>query len=161
MEERRTIFDYLGQVFVIYGITIVMLNVFCLLFGEDAKEISTMFGMGNKGLSVATMVQFFLIAVIITTLRFLFFTDILIKQMPVIARAVCMVVLVLAACVVFIVWFGWFPVNMWQTWLMFLVCFGICFLFGTIIASLKEREENKKMAEALERLKQENNEIKS
>lgn len=160
MEEKKTIFDYFGQIFMVYGITIAILNGFCLFFGEGAKDISTIFEMGNKGLSVATMVQFFLIVVITITLRFLFFTDILIKRMSVIARMVCMVALVLAAYSVFIVWFGWFPVDMWQTWIMFLVCFGVCFLFSIIIVSLKERAENRKMAEALECLKQENHRAK-
>ena len=30
MEERKTIFDYLGEVFLIYGIMTVIMNIFCV-----------------------------------------------------------------------------------------------------------------------------------
>ena len=85
MEERKTIFDYLGQIFMIFGITIAILNVFCILFGEDAKEFSTMFSLGNQGISVPIMFQFLIISAIIVTLRFIFFTDVWIKNMSVLA----------------------------------------------------------------------------
>ena len=73
MEKKRTIFDYLGQVLMIFGITILILNVFCVVFGENAKEISTMFAMGSDGISVSTSFQFLLVSIIVVVLRFLFF----------------------------------------------------------------------------------------
>lgn len=155
MEDRKTIFDYVGQIFTIYGMMVVILNIFCILFGEGAKEISTMFSMGNKGLSVATMMQYFGVAVILVFLRFLFFTDTVIKKMPLTARTIGMISLSLATVVGFILCFDWFPADMWKPWLMFFVCFGISFAISTTVVSWKEKEENRKMAEALKRLKQE------
>lgn len=154
MEERKTIFDYLEQVFIIFGITLVVLNVFCLLFGEAAKEFSTMFSLGSKGLSVFTMAQFFLVSAIVVALRFLFFTDVIIKNMPVIRRTMCMVIIVLIIISVFISVFGWFPIDMWQPWAMFFLCFSICFFLSTMVTGMKEKAENRKMEEALNRIKQ-------
>ena len=37
MEERKTVFDYMGQILMIFGFTILILLVFSLLFGESAK----------------------------------------------------------------------------------------------------------------------------
>lgn len=45
MEERKTIFDYLGEVFLIYGIMTVIMNIFCVWIGEEAKELSSMFSL--------------------------------------------------------------------------------------------------------------------
>ena len=55
MEKRRTLFDYLGQVFMLFGWIIFILNIFCRIFGESARGYSTMFVLGNEGLSVDIM----------------------------------------------------------------------------------------------------------
>lgn len=153
MEERKTVFDYLGQIFTIFGITIVILNIFCLLFGEEAKEYSTMFSLGNRGLGISTMAEYLLISVIVVALRYLFFTDALIKNMSVLARTAWMILSVLFFIAGFIFIFDWFPADMWQPWVMFFVCFGVCFGISTIVTALKEKEENRRMQEALRKLK--------
>ncbi len=155
MEERKTVFDYLGQIFMIYGITITVLNIFCLLFGESAKELSTMFSLGSNGLRVSTMAQFFGVSVIVVVLRFVFFTDVVIKNMSMAVRTICMVILVLLTISIFILIFDWFPVHMWQPWAMFFLCFGICFIISMAVTVVKEKAENRKMEEALKRIKQE------
>lgn len=155
MEDRKTIFDYIGQVFLIFGITIGILNIFCLLVGDSAKEISTIFSLGGEGLSVRTVFQFFLVSVCIAIAKFIFFTDTWIKRMSTPLRAVCMVSTILIVIVLFIRICGWFPVNMWRPWLMFFLCFGISFGISMGVSVVKERMENRKMEEALARLKEE------
>ncbi len=155
MEERKTIFDYIGQVFMIFGITICILNVFCVLFGEDAKEYSTMFSLGKEGLAVPTMLQFLLVSACTVANRFLFFTETFIKNMTVPVRTVCMVAVEVAVMAVFIAAFGWFPTDMWLPWVMFILCFIICFMVSLAVTVIKTRVENRKMEEALERLKRE------
>lgn len=73
MEERKTLFDYMGQVFMIFGITMLILSFLDLIFGENAKEYSTMFSLGKEGIGVGTIFQFLLASVITVTLRALFF----------------------------------------------------------------------------------------
>ena len=51
--------------------------------------------------------------------------------------------------------FNWFPVTMPIPWIMFFICFFVCTLISTIISILKERSENKRMKEALEKMKEE------
>ncbi|MDE7367336.1 MAG: hypothetical protein K2N24_08270 [Lachnospiraceae bacterium] len=155
MEEKKTIFDYIGQVFLTFGITIGILNIFCLLFGDSAKEISTIFSLGSDGLSIRTTFQFFLASLCIVIAKFIFFTDVFIKKMSIAMRTVCMVSTVLIVLAVFIRICGWFPVNMWQPWLMFFLCFGISFAISMGVTIFKERMENRKMEEALDRLKRE------
>ena len=155
MEERKTIFNYLGQIFMFFGIMMVWMIGFCLLFGEQAQEISSLFALGNKGLSVTVMLEFFLVAVVMVGLRILFFTDLIIRSLSVIARTVWMVLLVLMTISLCIVMFDWFPVEDWRPWLMFWVCFVFCFVGSLLITALKARAENQKMEEALKRLKQE------
>ncbi|MDE6202427.1 MAG: hypothetical protein K2O16_11845 [Lachnospiraceae bacterium] len=154
MEEKKTIFDYVEQVFGIFGFSIIILNIFCRMFGEEAREISSIFSMGKEGLSLAVMVQFFSTAVWIVFMRVLFFTDVFIKNMRIAVRSVMMVASILIMMVAYILIFDWFPVDNWLPWVMFFGCFGICFVISLSLSILRERIENQKMEDALNRLKQ-------
>ncbi|MCM1038834.1 MAG: hypothetical protein NC434_05870 [Ruminococcus sp.] len=153
MEDRKTVFHYIGNVFMIFGITVFILNVFCIVVGEECQGYSTMFSLGGEGLSCLTMFEFLLVAVCTVALRFLFFTDTIIKNMTLIARTVGMVAAEVLVVSVFIFLCGWFPVDEWKPWGMFFLSFAVCFVISAACAALNERMENRKMQEALERVK--------
>lgn len=155
MNRRETVFSYLAQIFVIYGCTTCVLNMVCLLCGEEAKSVSTIFALGNDGLSVATSFQFFALSVFIATLRFVIFSDGLIRKVPLVVRTVVMFALVILMIIGFVCLFGWFPIHMWQPWVMFFFCFGVSAAISTLLSAWKEKLENRVMEEALERLKME------
>ena len=90
MEKKGTILDYIGQVLLIYGGTMVVMNICTFLVGEDAQEISSLFSLGSNGMSVAVSFQFLLVAILNTALRFLFMTDAIIKKMSLTGRAACL-----------------------------------------------------------------------
>lgn len=129
------------------------LNVFCLIFGSSAKEFSAMFALGNQGIPVKIVFQFLCVSVLIVGVRFLFFTDAVIKKMPIWLRTVCMLTSIVLIIAAFVAAFHWFPVDMWQSWAMFLICFGISFLGSYFVMATKEKMENKRMNEALQQLK--------
>lgn len=153
MEERKTIFDYLMQVMVIFGFSMMAMMCFTMLFGESAKEISALFSLGDKGLSVEIMAQFLGLSAIVVLLQYLFFTDRLIKKMSEVMRCICMVILILLIMSLFIIIFQWFPVDMWQPWVLFILCFIICFAVSTFLAILKTKLENKRLEQGLENMK--------
>lgn len=157
MEERKTIFDYLGQVFATFGITVMLLIILGHFFGEDAREISALFQLGSKGLSSEILLQFFVVAIATTVSRFLFFTDILIKQMHEVGRIIGMLTSIVVVIVGMTLVFDWFPIERWEAWAMFFLCFAGCFVISITVTSVKEKMENQKMAEALEKLKLEEN----
>lgn len=153
MEKKYTIFDLLGQVFTIFGVTVTCLSVFVILFGAEAEEMSSIFALGNKGLAVATLGQFLLMSVLITLMRFVLFTDHLIKTWSIMVRTMSMFITVIVAIAVFAAIFGWFPVNQVKPWIMFFVSFFICSAVSVTLSVFKEKTENEKMQEALERMK--------
>ncbi len=153
MDKKVSIFGYLSQVFMIYGITVGLLNLFCLLFGESAKGFSSIFSLGSDGLSVTTMLQFLLAIALIVTLRFVFMTDLLIRKMPLAARIIAMFAGALTIILAFIFVYGWFPADEPMAWLMFILCFAVSCTVSTFISILAEKQENKKLAEALQRYK--------
>lgn len=154
MEERKTIFDYLGQVMVTFGFSVFVMSVLCLLVGEEAQSVSTIYSLGKEGISVETMMQFLGVSVCITGFRYLFFTDRVIKWMSVTMRTVCMLSATIVVIVLCTVLFGWFPVGQWQAWASFLVTFALCFGGSLAVTQLKEKSENRKMEEALRKIKE-------
>ena len=154
MEEKKTIFDYLAQVMIIFGFAVLILNIFCLAFGDSAKDISTIFALGTQGIPASVCFQFLCVSVLLTGARYVFFTDMVIKKMPVWLRTVCMMTFAIILIAVFILLFRWFPADMWQPWLMFFLCFGVCFVGSCLFVTFKEKVENRRMEEVLRRLKE-------
>lgn len=155
MDNKPTILGYLAQVFMIYGITVLALNIFCLLFGDSAQDFSTIFALGSAGLNVRTMLQFLLAIAITIVLRYIFMTDLIIKKMPLAARIIAMFGAAFLNIVVFVLLCGWFPVNNLMAWIMFLISFAISCTASTAVSIFKEKAENRRLEEALNRLKEE------
>ncbi|MBE5880842.1 MAG: DUF3021 family protein [Lachnospiraceae bacterium] len=153
MEKKQTIFDFLGQIIFIFGISVACLCVFCMLFGANAKRMSTIFALGNEGLAISTILQFFAMAVVISAVRWIFFSDVVLKDWSIFKRTVGMFVLVIVMIGIFAAVFGWFPVNEPTPWIMFFLCFAVCSAISITLSVTKEKKENEKMQEALERLK--------
>ena len=109
MDDRKTIFDYIKQLFTTYGIMVVIFIVTNLIIGNEARSLSTLFALGSAGLSTATLLQLFFLAAIITVAQNIFLSDILIKNLALIVRNILFFVTVMAASTLFIVFFGWFP----------------------------------------------------
>ena len=153
MDDRKTIFDYIKQLFTTYGIMVVIFIVTNLIIGNEARSLSTLFALGSAGLSTATLIQLLFLAVIITVAQNIFLSDILIKNLALIVRNILFFVTVMAASTLFIVFFGWFPVGDLTAWIGFVVCFAVCTAVSALIMRLSENAENRKMQEALNRLK--------
>lgn len=155
MDKNFSPLKYLAQVFMIYGITTGLLNVFCIMFGASAREVSAIFSLGTEGVGVATSFQFLLVAAVVVGLRWIFTTDILIKKMPLAARIIALFAGVFAAMVAFIFLFDWFPADVPMAWIMFIACFVISCAASTLISVLFEKQENRRLEEALKRYKEE------
>ena len=153
MEDRKTIFEYIAQLFTTYGIMVVIFIVINLVIGDNARSVSTLFALGSDGLSAAMLLELLLLAFIITVAQNVFLSDILIKDMALIVRNVLFFLTIMIAITVFVIIFGWFPINEVGAWIGFIVSFAVCTAVSAVFMRLEERAENKKMQEALNRLK--------
>ena len=154
MDKKKNILDYLAQVMIVFGFTMLVMNILCLGYGDSAKDFSSMFELGSQGVPLKTAFQFLCVSLLVIGLKIIFFTDMLIKKMPIWLRTIFMLVSVVIVIAAFITMFHWFPVDMWQPWVMFFVCFGISFLGSYFVMTIKEKAENRRMEEALQRLKE-------
>lgn len=155
MKKKHTFFNYLNQVFMIYGISNIILNIFALIFGNQAQDMSTLFILGNKGISVQTCFQFLIAMALIVGIEFLFTSDFMIKRISMIIRIILLFTLSMGVTISFTLIFGWFPVNEPLPWIMFILSFILSTGISAAVSTAYERSENKKMAEALKKYKEE------
>lgn len=153
MEQKKTIFHYIGQVFTTYGIIISIFLVFTSLIGESASEFSTLYSLGNKGLSMETLTQLLLLSMVTTVAQVVFLTDQWVKTMTMFVRNLLFfgTMCVILICFIFI--FSWFPVNNGKAWICFLLSFLVCTGISVGISKWEEHIENKKMEQALKKMK--------
>lgn len=149
MIKKNSIFDFLGQIMVAWGISTLSLCLFCFLFGKSAKGYSSIFALGNMGISISTLMQFFCLSMILTILRWIFFTDIVIKKLSILLRSIFMFAGIIVSVGIFAAACHWFPVDEVVPWILFLVCFFVCAAVSILVSVLKERSDNKKMQAAL------------
>lgn len=153
MIKKDTIFDFMTNVMMIFGVSVMCLLLFTFVFGEDAKAVSTIFALGNKGIALQTLLQFFVSSFLITVLEWMFFTDKIFKKMSLTVRFILTFFSIVILIAVFATIFRWFPVNMVLPWVMFLICFAVCATVSVVLSVLKEKRDNAKLQNALELLK--------
>ncbi len=153
MEDNKTIFNYIGQVFATYGIIIFIFIILGITTGDGASECSSLFEFGNQGFSIATLLQLFIFSTIVSVSQIAFHTDRWIKNMSLFFRNVLFFGVIVLTIVIFIIIFEWFPINSIKAWGSFILSFGTCTAIGVTFSILKEKAENKKMEQALNRFK--------
>ncbi len=155
MEKKHSIFSYLMQIFMIYGISNILLNIFALVFGNSAQGLSEIFSLGSNGVETKICFQFLAAMSIIVGIEYFFNADFMVKAMPSVIRIIVIMSLSIGIIIAFILFFDWFPKNEPLPWIMFGISFLISFGVSVAVSSAYERSENRKMAEALKRFKEE------
>ena len=151
MDEKKTIFDYIIQTMAIFGIIVVIFMVYNYLIGDNAADHSSLFVLGRAGLSTATLCQLLVLSVILNVTRTLFLSDRWIKNMPIFLRFVLSIATIMIVIIVMVIIFKWFPIDDPMAWAGFVLSFIISMIISVWITRLKERAENEKMQEALNR----------
>lgn len=154
MKEEKTFLDYVGSMFCRFGITVSILTILCVIFGESARELSEMFRLGDSGLAINTILQFLGVSLFSEIAQYLFLSSKWFKRVPELIRIACLLGSIILVIVIFNYFCGWFPMNVWQCWAMFLLCFSVCFGVSVWISVYKTKVENRKLEEGLAKLKE-------
>ena len=151
MEEKKTVFYYVRQAFATYGVIVLVFAIMSIVIGERTKDYAALFSMGNAGMSMPILMELLLLAVIITLAQVVFLTDTWIMNMSMMIRNVLFFVSVLIVIVFMIVAFNWFPTRDMTAWLGFIISYALSMIISALITILKERAENTKIQEALDK----------
>lgn len=155
MEKEKHFWDYLAIFVQTFGTTILALTILTAMFGEGAKGYSTIYALGRTGIPLSAVWQFLLSSFCITVFRFLFFTDTVFKKLSIARRTVFMLISVVGLIGMFAYLFGWFPIDNPLCWVCFFACFAVCFVISAAVSSMKEKADNKRLADGLKVLKEE------
>ncbi len=155
MEEKKTVFFYIRQTFATYGFIVLAFIIMGIVIGEKTKGYADLFSMGNAGMSMPILLELLLLAVVITLAQVAFLTDTWIMNMPMVLRNVLFFVSVLIVIILMIVAFNWFPVRDVTAWIGFIISYALSMFISAFITRLKERAENSKMQEALDKYNRE------
>lgn len=153
MEDNRTIFNYISQFFAIYGMIVMIFIIFGILIGDSASGYSSLFELGNQGFSTSTLLQLLILALIISIAQIAFLTDKWIKKLSMFIRNILFFGTIVLTIVTFSILFHWFPIDDAKAWMGFVVSFIICTSISILISRLEEQAENKKMEQALNKIK--------
>ena len=149
---------FINQVLIIFSTGILFLTIVGGLIGDSAKRSSTMFSLGNEGLSFSVILQFLVVAVLITALKEIIYSDKILKNLMALWRTVIFLFSIIVIIIGFIIVFGWFPVNNAEGWIGFFVSFGVCFVISTVVMVIRTKWESRKYEESFEKYKREHRE---
>ena len=159
MENKITFkYGFLNQILIIFSTGILFLTIIGGLIGDSAKRSSTMFSLGNEGLSFSVILQFLAVAVMIAALKEFIYSEKLLKNMMTLWKTVIFLFSIIVIIIGFIIVFGWFPVNNVEGWIGFFLSFGVCFLISTLSMVIRTKLESRKYEESFERYKKEHRE---
>ena len=151
MEEKKTVFYYIRQIFATYGFIVLAFCLMSIVVGEKTKGYAALFSLGNEGMAISILLELLLLAVIITLAQVAFLTDTWIRNMAMVTRNIFFFVSVFIVIVLMIVAFHWFPVKDMMAWLGFIISYVISMFVSALVTRLKEKTENAKMQEALDK----------
>ena len=73
--------------------------------------------------------------------------------MSMLARNVLFFLIITVTIVLFVILFGWFPINDMKAWIGFFISFAVSSTVAVVLSRIRERAENDKMNRALEKYK--------
>lgn len=155
MEEKKNVFDYIGELFATFGIITGIFMILILVIGDLASGYSSFFEYGKQALSINTLFQLLCLSFIISVCRNILLTDRWVRQMSMLVRNILFFLAITVAIIFFVIIFKWFPLFDIKAWIGFIISFVVCSFLAVVISRIRENAENRKMEQALDRFKKE------
>lgn len=148
-EKMKKFFTRLPrEVLLIFGVMIIVFTTVAFINGFEAVSVYRIF-------------QLLGVAVIAGALMLIAFSDIFIKRMHQILRAVIFIIPLMLTTLIAALAFSWFPAGNLKAWAIFftifLGCFAGCFVIFLIIHFIESTVRGKKYTEKLKEYQNKNN----
>ena len=152
MEEQKGFAQIFMQTTIVtFAYAIIVISITGWFFGEGAQGRSALFALGNAGLSFQSIMQIFILSVIIGLISTMLMTDLIFKKAMLLWRYIFVWFSCLVASGIFAAVFRWLPLNWWEAWISFIFGLTIFFIIGAsgfaLKAKLEEKRYNKLLSE--------------
>ena len=134
---------------------ILVFTILTVALGEGAGQVSSLFRLGNSGISVESLLQLFAWTLGVCLIKFVFLTDVVFKSLSGGIRYILCFGLITILLVVFAFCFKWIA-NELKYWLAFLGCYALSTAVSVVVSNLINKKEEKKLNDALNMLKEKN-----
>lgn len=149
----KKILEILNDIFLTFGIVILVLLVVTVAIGNYAKEMSSLFEFGSSAIAVSTILQILILCAGSNILKHIFYTDFMIKHLTRWSRILILFTTIFILLIFVILRFGWILENNPSGWIYAFFAFVLSFTGSVVSIMLKEKSENKKMNDALKQYK--------
>ena len=156
---KKTVCYFARQIFSAFGSGIAASAIVCHFVGNMAEDVTPLFSLGSKGLPLSTMLQLFLLTIVLTFIQEAFMTDRWIKDMSILKRKLCFFFLVMVVILGSVYIWEWFPRDHTKALLAYSITYAVFLGMVTLVTRIKEVTENNNLQEALERFHKKNEEL--
>lgn len=147
------------QLLSVFATIMLVLMILTFFVGDQIEGESQMFQLGSDGIALSTIAQFFCLSLAATLLKYVFFSEVLIHELPAILRSLFMLAAIFGISIVFVKKYNWFSMKSTGAWILFLLCFMTSFIMSIGIMLLKNRLEDKEIEEGLKKYRKKNGEV--
>jgi magnesium-transporting ATPase (P-type) len=141
-EKKSAVKEFFRLVTLSFTCGILIVSIVGTFFGDDAREIASMFELGSAGLQYHIIFSFVLLCMANSFLALLIthiFRKLLLLWQVIITMFVCLVAngIIIAA-------FRWIPLDSWRVWLSFVGTFvGIFTIFAIVMVVQTKRADKR------------------
>lgn len=153
---KKQLVLFIESLLQIFAVITLIFTITTVLLGKETGEFPNLFMLGNKGIAVQTLFQLFVFSFLICAFRFVFFTDIFLKKTGLVLRYIFFFVLTIAVFVIIALSFHWVPDKPFF-WLLVLISYSVSTVTSILITNFFTKKEDEKLNNALEVMKNRNN----
>lgn len=146
---KKRLLDYLGQVFLLFGVMVIMLMISKQALYDYQEVNAFIFDVDKHALSFQILMQFLALAAMNVMLKHVMFSEKYMKHASILTRTTLLVLSFFVIVVGFIVTFKWFPKGEILPWLLFVLLFAVSAFVSIGVVSIKTKVENKNMSDGL------------
>ena len=125
MSENRRIVASTAEIFTLSLLFVSAFNLALRGNAEEMRQLSALFALCGEGLTLWVLGELLLLSVLISLLRYVWFSQRVFPNMLMINRITFMLVSVFVTSGLCAAVFRWFPLDMWEAWLGFVGSFSL------------------------------------
>jgi len=148
-EEKKVFSVFFQHTIVTFAYSIIAMTITGQILANYRDTHNVLSILGHEGLTYQSIMQIFALSAVLGVLITLLTSDIILKHVMLLWRYATLLFLSTVACGLFVVIFRWFPLDLWQAWVGFILFFVTFFIIGLSAMIAKTKIEDKRYEKLL------------
>ena len=152
-QMNKRVISFIKDFLEISASIIFIFTILTIAFGENARNISSFFQLGSAGIAVESLLQLFAFVFFICLFKLIFLTDLFFNSLKGFVRYILFFTLVTVVLLILACCFKWIS-NELEYWTVFLSSYAFSTIVSTIVSNLINKNEDKKLNDAIKIIKE-------